>query len=58
MNRCCRRWRAACAALVAASAVLGWLATGEARKAAQAEELASAVQWEAQAWAQRIGVDP
>lgn len=38
--------------------VLGLLAAGKARKAAQAEEWASSVQWEAQSWAQRIEEAP
>ena len=58
MNRCSRRWLVACAGLGAATLVLGLLAAGEARKAAQAEEWASAVQWEAQACARQIAEAP
>jgi hypothetical protein len=55
MNRCCRAWLCACVAFGLLAAVLGALAAGEARKDAQAEKWAAAVQWEAQAWVERMG---
>ena len=58
MNACCKRWLAACACLAAMAGCCAGIAAVEARRAHQAEQWAAAVEYEAQEWEDRIGVEP